>query len=545
MTSRKKQLRIQKLLKRMSDMSTLAIPPKSAEKSGTFSSYDRASAYNADTDTYSNWGANEDADGFIRKEGEEVVVVELDGPGVIWRIWSAKPEMGAINFYFDGEEQPSYTRPFKKFFEQITDEVSPAGFPNLMPKLSGGYNSFFPIPFKKNVKITFSKNWGEYYHFTYTTFDDEEVPSFEELLSKEGMTELAKLDRDFFARGDRFEKDYACVENVIKSGRTTLLEETGAGAISYLGIDIHHERYTEKELIHLLRSSLINIYWDQQEIPSVSVPLGDFFGSAPGYNLMKTIGVGITEKRLYANWYMPFSSGVRIEIVNEGVLDYPLVMHYNMEPLTVDVASELLRFHAKWHTGDFQSINQDRFMPNGDRWPDWPVLTVEGKGRFCGMHLHVLDKWIEPGESSTWWYGHWDEKTIDWWWGEGDEKFFVDGEKFPSSFGTGSEDYFGYAWAAEPPFALFDSAYAAQSLMPVDGNGHTSILRLQVCDNVPFNTKFEAFMEKYKEEHWGDTNVNIHEVTPYWYQDISHMDTYDSPNLNQRMRTITDEEGEL
>ena len=32
------------------------------------------------------------------------------------------------------------------------------------------------------------------------------------------------------------------------------------------------------------------------------------------------------------------------------------------------------------------------------------------------------------------------------WWGEGDEKFFVDGEKFPSTFGTGSEDYFGYAW---------------------------------------------------------------------------------------------------
>lgn len=39
-----------------------------------------------------------------------------------------------------------------------------------------------------------------------------------------------------------------------------------------------------------------------------------------------------------------------------------------------------------------------------------------------------------------------DNKTIDWWWGEGDEKFFVDGEKFPSSFGTGSEDYIGYAW---------------------------------------------------------------------------------------------------
>ncbi|MEJ7679414.1 MAG: DUF2961 domain-containing protein [Segetibacter sp.] len=65
-------------------------------------------------------------------------------------------------------------------------------------------------------------------------------------------------------------------------------------------------------------------------------------------------------------------------------------------------------------------------------------------------------------KSETWWYGKWDKKTIDWWWGEGDEKFFIDGEKFPSTFGTGCEDYIGYAWSAEPPFALFESPFANQ-----------------------------------------------------------------------------------
>ena len=49
------------------------------------------------------------------------------------------------------------------------------------------------------------------------------------------------------------------------------------------------------------------------------------------------------------------------------------------------------------------------------------------------------------------------------WWGEGDEKFFIDGEKYPSTVGTGSEDYIGYAWAANPPFVTFDSALAAVS----------------------------------------------------------------------------------
>ena len=55
------------------------------------------------------------------------------------------------------------------------------------------------------------------------------------------------------------------------------------------------------------------------------------------------------------------------------------------------------------------------------------MLRTQGRGRFCGVMLHV---WNPLGG----------------WWGEGDEKFFVDGEKFPSTFGTGSEDYFGYAW---------------------------------------------------------------------------------------------------
>ena len=28
---------------------------------------------------------------------------------------------------------------------------------------------------------------------------------------------------------------------------------------------------------------------------------------------------------------------------------------------------------------------------------------------------------------------------VIWWWGEGDEKVYIDGEEFPSIFGTGTE----------------------------------------------------------------------------------------------------------
>jgi hypothetical protein len=35
------------------------------------------------------------------------------------------------------------------------------------------------------------------------------------------------------------------------------------------------------------------------------------------------------------------------------------------------------------------------------------------------------------------------------WWGEGDEKIWVDGEAFPSIFGTGTEDYYAYSWGGK------------------------------------------------------------------------------------------------
>lgn len=106
---------LKELMDRLVDMRRLADKPKVGEKAGTFSSYDRRSYYDNQKMCYVDWAANDDNAGFIREEGIESVAVELEGPGVIWRIWSAKPQQGKMNIYFDGEEEASYTRPFKHF----------------------------------------------------------------------------------------------------------------------------------------------------------------------------------------------------------------------------------------------------------------------------------------------------------------------------------------------------------------------------------------------------------------------------------------------
>jgi len=79
------------------------------------------------------------------------------------------------------------------------------------------------------------------------------------------------------------------------------------------------------------------------------------------------------------------------------------------------------------------------------------------------------------------------------WWGEGDEKILVDGELAPSTFGTGSEDYFNYSWSRPN---LFGHPYCGQPLdSGPDTSGYVSNHRFQVLDAIPFERSLAVFLE--------------------------------------------------
>jgi hypothetical protein len=79
---------------RLYDVKHLASQPQPGEKSGCFSSWDRALRTTEKTGKYENWHANGDGNGFMDDNG---TMMELDGPGVIWRIWSAMPKKGSAS----------------------------------------------------------------------------------------------------------------------------------------------------------------------------------------------------------------------------------------------------------------------------------------------------------------------------------------------------------------------------------------------------------------------------------------------------------------
>jgi len=521
------------LLEKMSDLRMLAIPPEEGEKGGCFSSYDRRSVYNSTEDRYEDWDANADHNGYIYTEAGGIVVFDMEGPGVIWRIWSALALEGNIRVYIDDMENPAIKMPFRLFFERFYHMEFSSNYPNLTPTLSRGRNRWIPIPFSRRCKIVLEEGWGAYYHITYTKFPQEiSLPIYSKELEKGIQIPLAELDRKFHFREEcpwLHEKNELteCLTVFCAAKKTALaFRSESPGAITKMSMDFRNlfgPRCNE-----LMRSLLLEIHWDDEELSSVLSPAGDFFGTAPGCNNFKTLPVNMQGGVGVSHWYMPYRS-VIITLRNVSEEDIYIPIEVTTVKLDREEVKRSMRFHAKWHKDDYLNLDQTRFKKSGDRWPDWPMLLCKGKGRFCGVHLCVKNIWpIPEGKPDEWWYGFVDNPSVDWWWGEGDEKFFVDGEKFPSTFGTGSEDYIGYSFAALPPHIPFHSAYACQSMVPIDGNGFTSVARFHVCDNIPFFSGFEAFIEKYKDNQWGEGCECLYACTAYWYllHDEKHADPY-------------------
>ena len=487
------------LVHRLTDLKQLATLPAPGEKTAQFSSYDRASRYDAASGKYVHWDANGDNNGFIRKENGQFVLAEMSGPGCLWRIWSAAPKQGHVRIYLDGDANPAVDLPFADYFSRTQAPFTRRAIVHIV---SQGCNNYTPIPFQKSCKIVADEDWGAYYHFGYTMFPPgTQVPTFKRELSPSENTALDEADQALNHCGPREFPDgqRASAGGVLTGNGSSGTEPGGAGAIT--GIRVRFDPPLTSADRDLLREISIQMSWDGESSLSVWSPLGDFFGTAPGANVYRSLPCGYTEDGwFYANWFMPFTNGARIRFVNEGANPHKLQYEIYSQELKGDL-TRYARFHAKWH--------RDAFLPaEPERQIDWTLLKTDGSGRFVGVMLHV---WNPRGG----------------WWGEGDEKFFVDGEKFPSTFGTGSEDYFGYAWSSPAPF---QHAFHNQTHNDGNSKGHVSVNRWHISDQVPFHTQFEGAIEKY----YANERPTRYAATVFWYLAPGGGDLYAPVAVDER-----------
>jgi hypothetical protein len=162
------------------------------------------------------------------------------------------------------------------------------------------------------------------------------------------------------------------------------------------------------------RSSILRMYWDGQEAPSVECPVGDFFASGWGeYAQVSSLAVCVNPRSgLNCYWEMPFQRSCRITMTNTA--DEEMTLYYQIDYTLTDVASDAAYFHAQ-----FRRVNP---LPYKDVYT---ILDgVEGQGQYVGTYM----AWGVNNSG---------------WWGEGEIKFYLDGDgEFPTICGTGTEDYF-------------------------------------------------------------------------------------------------------
>lgn len=465
------------LLNELMDLDRLATFPDPPYTSAQFSSYDRASTDPA-VATDGNWFANGDRGHFLREEprngATEYVLMDAAGPGAIVRIWSANPaDAGMVRVYLDGAETPTIEAP-------LTALLGGEQFPFLAPlagERSLGWNAHVPIPYGGHCKVTASQP-DFYYHINYRTYAaGTEVETYTAAVA-EAAGDLVRQTAAALANPAADIRTDGLARVVIEPGqRVQRTQETGNPGAVY-GIRC---RVAAADVAAALRGCWLEIAFDGQA-PSVRAPLGDFFGSAPGLNPYAGWPCGmLADGTLYSRWVMPFRQSYTISVVN--TTDTPVTLDYAIDGRGRAWTDDSLYFHATWR--------EERGIATQPR-QDWTLLDARGTGRYVGNALHIAN-------------------PVEAWWGEGDEKVYVDGEAFPSTFGTGTEDYYGYAWCSN---AVFSHAYHNQPRCDGPGNyGHTSVNRFHIVDDIPFGESLRFDLEVW---HWTACRVDMASVA-YFY----------------------------
>jgi hypothetical protein len=245
------------------------------------------------------------------------------------------------------------------------------------------------------------------------------------------------------------------------------------------------------------RKVMLRGYWDGENTPSINCPIGDFFGGPKDANY-RSYPMVIADDINSCYFPMPFRRSAQIDIVNEGRL--PIRLKYSYGYLENEIPDNWGYFKAKWR-GELSSTTFD-----------YPLIKATGTGKLVGICLFPDN--LHGG-----------------WWGEGDEKVYVDGEKFPSWFGTGSEDYFGDAWGIRH-FAN-----------PCYGHPQEKVERMQGCyrwhlgDNIPFYQSLKMTIENYT--GYADiANRNDYSSVAYWYQLPGGSDFFTDTPVEDRIPTL-------
>ncbi len=293
----------------------------------------------------------------------------------------------------------------------------------------------------------------------------------------------------------------------IPAGTTfTMGEIKGPGVIQHIWLTCFPDSW---------RHMILRFYWDEEETPSIEVPVGDFFCSGWTERCnVSSLPIAVNPAGgMNSYWEMPFRKAAKVTM--ENISESDVILYYQIDYSLTEVPADAAYLHAQFRRSNPLPYGEVHTLLDG----------VHGQGHYVGTYM----AWGVNNRG---------------WWGEGEIKFYLDGDKeFPTICGTGTEDYFGGAWNFEHPkgeYGVFSTPFLGmpQVIQP-DGlyasQQRFGMYRWHIMDPIRFQTDLKVTIQALgwrKNGTYLPLQDDISSVA-LWYQTEPHAPLTPFPGKNQ------------
>jgi hypothetical protein len=429
------------------------------------------------TQTYQNSSTDPAEDQFndfshwlYNDKDNNAVLVDINGPGCIYRIWSTgnDGDSNRIMIYLDGDTTARINESINNFHNHppLRDK----------PQVGAGGDkylawwSYMPIAFQKSCKIVRKGNFRPFYNITYHTYSDN--ISVKTWNGKEDYTKIQNIWNNQDIDPKSTERNIVMRSKIkLPAGKTaTIFDYKEGGYIASLKISGFVPDKNFK----------IKMYWDDEKSPSVNAPVKWFFGSVDKGGDVHALGIGTVNNNGHCYYPMPFWKNAKIELenlTNANTDSIDIEIQYNKN---IYDENECGYFHAKANETD----------KPGEKYT---CLKTTGRGHVIGMAKRMP----EGGHAC-----------------EADETYFIDNRHYPDIFGTGEEDYANCAW--------WRNSYNSY---PTHGCvGHDCYYRIHFPDMIVYEQALDMEFEAWE-------NFYIASVVWYYEKDKTSLLLTDSLNV--------------
>ena len=480
----------------MNDNDSLTRFPDAGSKARLWSSYDRRSVSSRED----GWYANDDWSQYVRTETNapgriERVMVDQKGTGMLTRMWYTTALLTGepyLRFYLDGKAEPVIEGKAEELIggDKLIGEPWSVTLSKEAPKENRGHNLYLPITFNDGCKVTVEYTVkdpkamnGFFYNFETREFPFGcEVETF----TPESLLHLV-------TSSSVTSSSCHSVTHTVTRGRVTLppggVGHTalpgGPSAIREIRLrcdENYSPRFTEPANV---RDIWIRLEFDGRV--TAEMPITAFFGTGFAPKNFETRFTAYKDGEFICRWTMPYKESAKVTLLNKSPHE-AVVKGLSIACGEYDWDERSMYFCA-WYN-DRTGI---RTRENGTS-RDLNYVDLNGRGVIVGTATYVRNDGNE-------------------WWGEGDEKVYVDGEKVTTFIGTGTEDYYGYAWCRPETFEhpFLAQPEGAGNLRP----GYSLNIRHRVLDAIPFHYRCRFDMELW---HWRDCEMDYRDTTWYYFR---------------------------